>query len=194
MGVLQVERLLAILTLAAEGFVVVVVALALLGTLHDGPRRAIRGVRSTIAPWATELALVVAMVAMGGSLYLSEVAHLVPCELCWYQRIAMYPTALLLARAAVGRDVALARSVRVLAMPGAAISIYHYQLERFPEQASAVCSSLAPCSATLMWQFHHVSIPWMALVAFATIVTVLTLAGGQHRRVEEEMHGQAVAP
>ena len=32
-------------------------------------------------------------VAMAGSLYFSESANFVPCKLCWFQRIAMYPLA-----------------------------------------------------------------------------------------------------
>ena len=42
--------------------------------------------------------------AMVGSLYLSEGAHLPPCRLCWYQRIAMYSLAVILVVAVVRRD------------------------------------------------------------------------------------------
>ena len=38
--------------------------------------------------------------AMLGSLYLSEIANLPPCRLCWWQRYAMYPVAVVLAVAA----------------------------------------------------------------------------------------------
>ena len=82
---------------------------------------------------------------MTGSLYFSEVAHFVPCRLCWYQRIAMYPLVLLLGIATLRRD----RGIRLYAIPlaaiGAAVSIYHVQLERFPDQAS-FCSLEAPCN------------------------------------------------
>ncbi|WP_143128451.1 disulfide bond formation protein B [Sporolactobacillus nakayamae] len=37
------------------------------------------------------VALIVAIVATGGRLYFSEFMHLVPCTLCWYQCILMYP-------------------------------------------------------------------------------------------------------
>ena len=40
---------------------------------------------------STWLAFLVAATATLGSLYFSEVAHFVPCRLCWFQRIAMYP-------------------------------------------------------------------------------------------------------
>ena len=50
------------------------------------------------------IAAIVATTAMLGSLYLSEGAHLPPCRLCWYQRIAMYSLAVILVVAAVRRD------------------------------------------------------------------------------------------
>ena len=42
-------------------------------------------------------AWVVAIVATLGSLYFSEIRHFVPCVLCWYQRILMYPLVPILA-------------------------------------------------------------------------------------------------
>ncbi|HZC29968.1 MAG TPA: disulfide bond formation protein B, partial [Gaiellaceae bacterium] len=47
--------------------------------------------------WGYELwaAFVVAALATGGSLFLSEIAGFIPCELCWYQRICMYPLSIL---------------------------------------------------------------------------------------------------
>ena len=71
---------------------------------------------------------VIAVVSMAGSLYLSEVAHFLPCRLCWYQRIGMYPLAVILVIAAIRRDTRVwpypfdARAARVadLDLPRAA--------------------------------------------------------------------------
>ncbi|TML06987.1 MAG: disulfide bond formation protein B [Actinobacteria bacterium] len=55
-----------------------------------GGRRTAR-LRQLVVEWfgasAVSVALAISIVAVGGSLYLSEVAHFVPCKLCWYQRI-----------------------------------------------------------------------------------------------------------
>lgn len=45
-------------------------------------------------------AWVVSLTATSGSLFLSEVWHFIPCELCWYQRIFMYPLVIVLGIAA----------------------------------------------------------------------------------------------
>lgn len=139
-------------------------------------QRAAEDLRDWIAPSALRLAWAVALVATGGSLYYSEVAGYVPCTLCWYQRIAMYPMALLLGIAAVRGDTAIRRYLIPLSLVGATISIYHYQLQRFPAQASFSCTEDVPCALTYVWQFHYISIPFMALSAFALIVTLLAIA------------------
>ena len=50
------------------------------------------------------LAGFVALFAMMASLYLSEIANFIPCKLCWYQRIIMYPLAFLLIFAGMRGD------------------------------------------------------------------------------------------
>ena len=146
----------------------------------------------TLGPSALWLAFLVALTATLGSLYLSEVAHFVPCKLCWYQRIAMYPLVPILAIAAWKRDVSVVRYVVPLAVIGAAISIYHYQLERFPGQASVSCSADAPCTVVWIWKFHFVSIPLMALSGFALIVA-LVLVARSFARLDTDDDGATLA-
>jgi disulfide bond formation protein DsbB/thiol-disulfide isomerase/thioredoxin len=126
---------------------------------------------------ALRLAFVVALVATLGSLYLSEVAGLVPCTLCWFQRAAMYPLAVVLGVAAFRRDLAVRPYAVALAGAGAAVSAYHYLLERFPSLDAGACDPDNPCTLTWVWRFHYLSIPLMAGTAFA-LVAVLLLSTG----------------
>ena len=109
-----------------------------------------------------------------GSLYFSEVAHFVPCTLCWYQRIAMYPLAVLTAVAAVRRDD-LSVYVRVIASIGLVISAYHWLLERFPSIDAGVCSTAVPCELVWFEKFGFITLPFMAFTAFAAVLAVTTL-------------------
>jgi disulfide bond formation protein DsbB len=109
-----------------------------------------------------------------GSLYFSEVAHFVPCTLCWYQRIAMYPLAVLTALAAVRRDD-LSVYVRVIASIGLVISAYHWLLERFPSIDAGVCSTAVPCELVWFEKFGFITLPFMAFTAFAAVLVVTTL-------------------
>ncbi|NNC91737.1 MAG: disulfide bond formation protein B [Acidimicrobiia bacterium] len=109
-----------------------------------------------------------------GSLIYSEYFDLIPCRLCWYQRIAMYPLALILLIAAVRRDTTGARRYGIpLAVIGAAIAGYHYLIQQFPSLETGACSLEAPCSAPYVWQYGFVSIPYMALAGFTLILLVL---------------------
>jgi disulfide bond formation protein DsbB len=117
----------------------------------------------------------VAATCMAGSLYFSEVADFVPCTLCWYQRIAMYPLVVILAIAAVRRDRDVWHYVVALAGIGAVISTYHYLVEWFPEADSGVCKSTIPCTFVWFRELGFVSLPLMALCGFVLIITLVTL-------------------
>ena len=129
--------------------------LVALSPAAEWPRR----VLASIGPLALGLAAAVATVATLGSLYYSEVADFPPCRLCWYQRIAMYPLVPILAIAAVRRD----RAVRWYALPlvviGAAISVWHGLVERFPSLESGACDPLNPCSIVWVEKFGYLTIP-----------------------------------
>jgi disulfide bond formation protein DsbB len=109
-----------------------------------------------------------------GSLYFSEVADFVPCTLCWYQRIAMYPLSVILLVAAIRGDHAVRWYVGPVATIGAAISTYHYIIEWRPELDTGTCDLFGP-SCTDVWfrEFGFVSMALMALVGFLSILAVL---------------------
>jgi disulfide bond formation protein DsbB len=111
-----------------------------------------------------------------GSLYLSEVAKFPPCELCWFQRIAMYPLVVVLGIAALRRDTSVRRYAVPLAGIGLAVSIYHYLVERFPDSITTSCTTDVPCSTVWVWKFHFLSIPAMAGAGFALIIVLVLLA------------------
>lgn len=128
-----------------------------------------------VRPPALWLAFLVALVATGGSLYYSEVADFTPCEYCWYQRIAMYPQALILGIAAVRGDAGVKRYLIPLATLGAAMSAYHYYIERFPEQGGA-CSVTVPCNTPWFEQWGFVTLALMALTGFLAVIALLSVA------------------
>ncbi|MFT5027118.1 MAG: disulfide bond formation protein DsbB [Ilumatobacter sp.] len=125
--------------------------------------------RSKLVAAAPQIAAVVAIAATAGSLYFSAVADFVPCKLCWYQRIAMYPMAIILPLAVLLRDRLIMRYAAALAGIGLAVSLYHIQVQWFPERSNS-CSFDDPCSAKWVEAFGVFTIPQMAAMAFALIV------------------------
>lgn len=148
---------------------------------------ALAGVRGPLAwirdlLWGYELwgAFVVAAVATGGSLFYSEVAHFVPCEFCWFQRILMYPLSILTLLIAVRGDNRAARYLIPLPVVGASTSIYHILIERHVINEPAACSVNVPGGCGSNWisnhSFGYLTIPELALTAFLLLIGFLALA------------------
>jgi disulfide bond formation protein DsbB len=114
-----------------------------------------------------------AAVAMGGSLYYSEVMDLPPCILCWFQRIAMYPLVILVAMGIARGDKKLYTYILSLSLPGLAIALYHNLLYwQVIPLSEGPCKLGISCTAVYMEWFGFITIPFQALVAF-TVITVL---------------------
>lgn len=170
------ERAFGVLTVVAA-----VIAVGTLGALVT--RRVPDWLRHEAAlPTATGIATV----ATGGSLLLSEVAGYLPCTLCWYQRIAMYPLVVILGVAAWRRDRQVWRTAVPIAVIGLAIAVWHVVIERRPA-LGGVCDPVAPCSLRWVEEFGILTLPMMAGTGFLAII-LLTLAarpGGDVRPPDE---------
>jgi disulfide bond formation protein DsbB len=137
------------------------------------------------------VALLAAVVAMCGSLYFSEVLGWLPCQLCWIQRILMYPLTLILGVGILRDDRGVYMYVLPLSLAGMAVSLMHY-LEVLKVIDPGACAGPVPCSVDYLtpiltgpWSF--IKIPFLALVAF-TIISVMmgnyALAGAPATRPE----------
>ncbi|MGC4376707.1 disulfide oxidoreductase [Fictibacillus sp. Mic-4] len=118
------------------------------------------------------IAWVAAVIATLGSLFFSEVMHFIPCTLCWYQRIVMYPLAILLGIGFYLNDRSIYRYVLPLTVIGMLISGYHYALQKLPFMREfETCTSGVPCSGEYINWLGFITIPLLAFIAF-TIITI----------------------
>ncbi len=131
--------------------------------------------------WTTRhalwLMLVVAAVAMLGSLFFSEIAGWTPCKDCWLQRIVMYPQVVLLAVALWRRDRNVGWYILPLCLIGIVIATGHY-MQQVQAAMQVVTDPLTgapkPCDTTgvscattqIKFTFGYITIPMMALTAF----------------------------
>ena len=175
-----------IVALAVLGVIgqVLAVALLLVGALVlVSVRGPLQSLRSGLEGYELWLAFVVAAIATGGSLFFSEIAHFVPCELCWYQRICMYPLSIVALLAALFDDPRTARYLLPLPVVGAGVSVYHLLVENGVVGQSATCLISAPGCCGVKWinEFGYVTIPTLALTAFALVFGFLLLAAFEPR-------------
>ncbi|MFY4815816.1 disulfide bond formation protein B [Haloarcula sp. AONF1] len=115
-------------------------------------------------------ATLVATIATGGSLWFSLGLGLTPCDLCWYQRILMYPLVAVLGVAAVERRPSVVRTALPLAGLGLSLAAYHSALQATMTE----CTLGGPCAA-VQWQSPAIgfTIPNLSLVAFGLLVALL---------------------
>jgi disulfide bond formation protein DsbB len=146
--------------------------------------RVLAGVSPRLAAagrWATdrrnELTFVVAAAATLGSLYFSESAHYVPCRLCWFQRVAMYPIAVVALVGLVRGDRAARWYALALAAVGAPISAYHYLIEWKPGLDTGACELFGPACTDIWFRtFGFATLAFMALCGFLAIIAVNTIS------------------
>lgn len=128
----------------------------------------------------------VAAIATAGSLFFSEVVGFVPCLLCWYQRIAMYPLVLILGVGWVRGDAGVWRYALPPAVVGMGISTYHRILQERPALELVPCGVGPPCSGRYVNAFGFITIPTMAGAAFLLLILLmLTLRLLERHSMEE---------
>jgi hypothetical protein len=131
---------------------------------------------AAVSSLAPVLTLVVAGGAMMGSLYFSESAGYIPCRLCWFQRIAMYPIAVIALVALVRRDRNARWYTVPLAVIGAGISFWHYLVEWNPSLEGESCGLFGPACADVWFRtFGFASLAFMALCGFVAIIVFNTV-------------------
>ncbi len=167
---------LAVLGVAGQVLAALLVVLGLLALV--GVRPPLAWVRRVLWGYELWLAFLVSAIATGGSLFLSEVANFIPCELCWYQRIFMYPLAIVTLLAAIANDHRVARYLLPLPVLGAGVSVYHLLVENSVVKEAQSCSFSAPGGCATKWinEFGYVTIPTLALTGFALVFGFLLLA------------------
>ena len=113
---------------------------------------------------------VVSLTATMGSLYFSEIRGYEPCELCWIQRIFMYPLVIILGIAYIQRNARIAVTTATLSIIGGAISLYHYSLQKVDilSENAPSCGRVS-CTGEYINLLGFITIPFLALIAFVLI-------------------------
>jgi len=122
-------------------------------------------------PW------LIVCIATVGSLFFTEVFHKEPCTLCWYQRVIMFPLAIILGIAAFRRAYRILLYVLPLSLIGLGISIYHVIMIKFFAQntfcAACTLKAISP---------NPITFPFIALGAFTLLNAFLIWAAIKHHR------------
>ena len=122
------------------------------------------------------IAWFVVTIATAGSLFFSEVMEVPICELCWYQRVAMYPLVLILALSLFPYDPRVVRVAGALTAMGWLIALFQVFLVAgiIPEKIRP-CVQGIPCSETHITLLGFLNIPTLSLLTFSLVGILLFL-------------------
>ena len=116
----------------------------------------------------------IALIATLGSLFFSEVMQFIPCSMCWYQRIFMYPLVLIFLINLLYPDDKLLKYSIPLVLVGLFFAIYHNLLMFGIIPESVVpCVQGVPCSTEYINWLGFITIPFLSLIAYSVILVFL---------------------
>ena len=126
--------------------------------------------------YALYFAWVVALVAAGGSVYLSALYHLKPCALCWMQRACLFPLVLLLGIATYRQDKGVKIYALPLAVAGGLVALYQL-LDQLLGQKFSLLKKVCDGSCA-----DGYLLPALSLLAFLLITLLLVCSNGKEEK------------
>jgi disulfide bond formation protein DsbB len=122
-------------------------------------------------PW------LIVCIATVGSLFFSNLTHTDPCTLCWYQRILMFPLAIILGIAAFRNAYRIIFYILPLALIGLALSLYHVIMIQFFAE-----KNLCPTCTLKAISSEPITFPFLSLIAFSLLNALLIWLYIKHKR------------
>lgn len=124
-------------------------------------------------------------VSLGGAfmtLFYSQYLGYAPCDLCWYQRVFLYPQVFLFAFAWYRKDRAVLPYILLLSGVGFVVAFYHHLLQAGYDimKPCSTAPFAVDCAKPSFVEFGFVTFPFMAVVLFGflslTVITALRFA------------------
>lgn len=134
-----------------------------------------------VARVALPFSFLAASVSVVMTLIYSEYFGIVPCGLCWLQRVALYPQVLLFAIAWKVHDRTVALYSIALSVFGMVVALYQHYLQMGGGSVlPCPASGEADCAKRIMFEMGYITYPLSAFSLFA-LLTVVMLIYWRHR-------------
>ncbi len=129
------------------------------------------------------LAWLIALLSTFSALFIGEVLGQEPCLLCWYQRIAMFPLAIILGIACFREDAGVWRYALPLAVAGGVVAFWHSGLFLgLIPKAIEPCGQGPSCTSADMTILGGLPLPVLSLGAFAAIALCLMISRSKEKQ------------
>lgn len=155
--------------LAIAGIVLLGVAAALFGDIFFNNKK-------YFGEYVRRYGLVAALVLTVGSsamtLVYSDIFGFVPCGLCWFQRIFLYPQAFILGTAYFIKDKAFALYGIVLSIPGLLVALYQHYIQMGGSEIVGCPTSGGDCGQRILYEFGFMTYPLMSAALFLVLIGI----------------------
>jgi len=122
------------------------------------------------------LCWLLASISTMGSFFFSNIMGFAPCVLCWYQRICLFPLAILFVIGLFPFDQNVVRYTLPLAIVGWFTALYHNLLyAKIIPKSIQPCSKGVSCTEEYINIFGFLTIPMLSLLSFSTIIALLII-------------------
>lgn len=131
-------------------------------------------ISNVVGNWGLWVSLLIVLAGTILSLVYSEYFGIIPCGLCWVQRIFLYPQLVLFALAAWKRDHYIADYSIVLSVLGGAVALYqHYLQMGGTSTLPCPASGAGDCAKRFLFEFDYVTFPLVAFSSFALLFVIM---------------------
>lgn len=131
------------------------------------------GTRKVVKKYIDEIIFISSFVALVGSLVYSNIVGFPPCDLCWVQRMFIYPQ-LLIAGVSLWRKEKLAVYYGLpLSVVGGLIALFHSLTSWGIGGSLLSCTAEGgSCAKVYVMEYGYITIPVMALTVFTYLLLV----------------------
>jgi disulfide bond formation protein DsbB len=150
----------------------VIAILATLGLVYDLFTK--RALVLYVGRWGIHTALAVTVSATILTLIYSELFGLIPCGLCWLERIALYPQLLLAGMALRYKDTLMMPRYGIgLSIFGLVVSVYHHYIQMGgAEFIKCPAAGAGDCAQRFFFEFGFMTFPLMSAILFAFLIVL----------------------
>lgn len=129
-----------------------------------------------IGKYGIILSFITALSAVIGSMIYSNVVGYEPCELCWWQRIFIYPQAILFLIAWIKKDRKIFTYTIWLAILGALVGTYHSFINLGGHSPLPCAAEGAACAKVFVFEYGYITIPMMSLTISAFLILIALIS------------------
>lgn len=159
--------------------VIVCASFVLLLVVLQHPNERLHHLARKTAEHAFLIGFIISFLALVASFFYSNIVGFAPCELCWWQRIFLYPQVVLFAVALYNEkinkvsDELIFLYSFILSLIGGAIALFHYYAQMFNPNVLAICNTTdTSCSKIFFISFGYITIPIMSLTAYLLLILI----------------------